>query len=278
MRKSKAEAHRRIIESLHSVGFSQAEMQRVLGISRTPEFERVIKEIQSRQPVSLTKREAFAKQVELFGRLSAISLGRMSEEQELVSNILKDRIGLETFAFLDGAEALADSLIDLDIPDQSDGYYKLLQCLGRYSRFAVSQGYWLDLLERGVFPESDSSLRHDMVRYLDKCCRSHVRPSYPVNAQEVIDRLLDSLSERRADVLRRRFGLNREAESFMVVGLAYGVTRERIRQIENMALRQLMSGERRIILRHLFFVSPASRHVISDAAVQAAFEKLNNSA
>jgi RNA polymerase primary sigma factor len=56
-----------------------------------------------------------------------------------------------------------------------------------------------------------------------------------------VERLLHDLKEREADVLRRRFGLPPydESQTLEDIGQVYGVTRERIRQIEAKALERL---------------------------------------
>ncbi|MBE6959351.1 MAG: RNA polymerase sigma factor RpoD [Ruminococcaceae bacterium] len=62
---------------------------------------------------------------------------------------------------------------------------------------------------------------------------------------EALKEILDTLTEREADVLRMRFGMydgrNRTLEE---VGQIFGVTRERIRQIENKAIRKLRHPSR----------------------------------
>jgi RNA polymerase primary sigma factor len=52
--------------------------------------------------------------------------------------------------------------------------------------------------------------------------------------------ILDSLSDRERAVLEMRFGLKSgESHTLEEVGQAFGVTRERVRQIESKALRKL---------------------------------------
>jgi RNA polymerase primary sigma factor len=58
--------------------------------------------------------------------------------------------------------------------------------------------------------------------------------------KDYMDKALASLSPREARVLRMRFGLGQErAYTLEEVGQKFGLTRERIRQIESKALRQL---------------------------------------
>ncbi len=60
---------------------------------------------------------------------------------------------------------------------------------------------------------------------------------------------LDSLSLKEQDILRQRFGLHGvEQRSLEAIGKDYGVTRERIRQIEIKALAKLRSLQRRHLL------------------------------
>jgi RNA polymerase primary sigma factor len=55
-----------------------------------------------------------------------------------------------------------------------------------------------------------------------------------------MERVLGQLSERERNVLELRFGLeDGRARTLEEVGKAFGVTRERIRQIEAKALRKL---------------------------------------
>jgi RNA polymerase primary sigma factor len=60
--------------------------------------------------------------------------------------------------------------------------------------------------------------------------------------REDVDRALDSLPERERKVIELRFGLKGESpRTLEEVGRAFGVTRERIRQIENNTLKKLES-------------------------------------
>jgi RNA polymerase primary sigma factor len=65
--------------------------------------------------------------------------------------------------------------------------------------------------------------------------------------KEQLHTILESLSERERAVLEMRFGLkDGESHTLEEVGKAFGVTRERVRQIESKALRKLRHpGHRR---------------------------------
>ena len=62
---------------------------------------------------------------------------------------------------------------------------------------------------------------------------------------EALKEILDTLTEREADVLRMRFGMyDGRTPTLEEVGQIFGVTRERIRQIENKAIRKLRHPSR----------------------------------
>ena len=67
---------------------------------------------------------------------------------------------------------------------------------------------------------------------------------------EIVDSVLSTLSTKEADILRMRFGINADKPMTLEeVGQHYGVTRERIRQVENKAIRKLRNPIRANMLR-----------------------------
>ena len=80
-------------------------------------------------------------------------------------------------------------------------------------------------------------------------------PSELLLARETRERteaVLQTLTPREAEILRRRFGMDDgEERTLAEVGQAFGVTRERIRQLEAKALQRLRSPARRRALRPL---------------------------
>jgi RNA polymerase primary sigma factor len=73
------------------------------------------------------------------------------------------------------------------------------------------------------------------------------------NLREKIDELLTGLSEQEQKVLRMRFGLDDDnPKTLEEIGKVFGVTRERIRQIEAKAIRKLRHPSRLKQLKHFY--------------------------
>ena len=65
------------------------------------------------------------------------------------------------------------------------------------------------------------------------------------NPSQVTKKLLSVVSERAADILIRRYGLDKKGETFTLeaIGKDYGITRERVRQVENSALNNIRKSD-----------------------------------
>ena len=79
---------------------------------------------------------------------------------------------------------------------------------------------------------------------------------YGIHRQDmarIVGEVLDTLTPREAKVLRLRWGINLPHDRTLEeVGILFGVTRERIRQIEAKAVRKLKHPSRIDILQPLF--------------------------
>jgi RNA polymerase primary sigma factor len=97
---------------------------------------------------------------------------------------------------------------------------------------------WLPLsLETPVGDEEESELGMFVE---DQDTPSPMEVTYQTMMREKINEVLATLTPREARILRLRFGLDgTRPYTLEEVGLKFGLTRERIRQIEGKALRQL---------------------------------------
>lgn len=98
-------------------------------------------------------------------------------------------------------------------------------------------------LETPVYNEKDSSVLGDFVED-----QNYVHPealTIERALKDDINDVLNTLTEKEADIIRFRFGLNgRSPLSLKEIGDRYNLTKERIRQIEKKALRQLQHPKR----------------------------------
>lgn len=74
-----------------------------------------------------------------------------------------------------------------------------------------------------------------------------------INIRKQVSKLLSSISDKNREVLERRFGIDRdEAETLESIGKSYGITRERVRQIQEYGLKKLVSQGAQAVLAPVF--------------------------
>lgn len=63
--------------------------------------------------------------------------------------------------------------------------------------------------------------------------------------KQITKTLLEVLPERARDVLEKRYGLGKDSDSFTLeaIGQSYGITRERVRQIENYGIQSIQKSD-----------------------------------
>jgi RNA polymerase primary sigma factor len=98
-------------------------------------------------------------------------------------------------------------------------------------------------LDTPVYAERDSSILSDFVE--DSGYKQPEDQMVEKSLQFDINSLLSTLSDKEAEILRHRFGLNgRSPLSLKEIGDKYHLTKERIRQIEKKALKRLQHPNR----------------------------------
>jgi RNA polymerase primary sigma factor len=104
-------------------------------------------------------------------------------------------------------------------------------------------------LENPLHNDKDSSTLGDFIE-----AANYLSPDAHVMAvalQEDIEMLLESMNKKEADVIRFRYVLgNRTPLSLKEIGLRFNLTKERIRQIEKNALKQLQNPMSRKVLEN----------------------------
>ncbi len=108
---------------------------------------------------------------------------------------------------------------------------------------------WLPLsLESPINEDEEDSELGQFIE--DQQTPTPIQSAYAKLLREKIEEVLDSLPPREARILRMRFGLeNGHSYTLEEVGDKFGLTRERIRQIESKALRRLRHPRRSRQLR-----------------------------
>lgn len=106
-------------------------------------------------------------------------------------------------------------------------------------------------LDTPVYEEKDSSLLSDFVE--DKTYRPPEQEVVENSLKEEISKQLSTLTDKEADIIRSRYGLNgRRPMSLKEIGQRYNLTKERIRQIEKKALKRLRHPSRSQHLKAYF--------------------------
>jgi RNA polymerase primary sigma factor len=128
---------------------------------------------------------------------------------------------------------------DLGREPTPDEIAKELECTAREVKDILRMSQLPISLEKPIGEEEDSELG-DFVQ--DETAESPFELAVENLRRENVRKALDALPAREREVIEMRFGLKgHQARTLEEVGRAFGVTRERIRQIENNTLKKLES-------------------------------------
>lgn len=119
----------------------------------------------------------------------------------------------------------------------------LLNMTSEHVREMVNIARDMVSLDAPVFADRDSSNLGDFVE--DEMYEQPEDYAIEVNLKEDIDSVLATLTDKEAEVIRYRFGLNGyRPMSLKEIGDVFSLTKERIRQIEKKAIRRLQHPTR----------------------------------
>lgn len=127
-----------------------------------------------------------------------------------------------------------------DIADRSRMTVDKVRSIMKISKEPIS-------IEMPVGDDEDSMLRDFLV---DKSHPSPLETAILKDLRISIERVLTTLSEKEANIIRKRFGIGEDGpQTLEEVGAEFEVTRERIRQIEVKAIRKLKHPSRSMWLK-----------------------------
>jgi len=108
----------------------------------------------------------------------------------------------------------------------------------------ILQSFWrVPFLLVGIAAGLAGDKRNSLDTGVQKCLNSIIITlSMTFNYQKIYLSLLKDLPQRTTNIIERRFGLKTaKRETLEAIGKSYGITRERVRQIENEGLSQIQS-------------------------------------
>ena len=134
--------------------------------------------------------------------------------------------------------------------DSSPQLHKIYDTVEKVSYLLALRAAYMNIasLDKPVDEEKGDSLLLDLIE--DTNALDPVEGATVIILKEQLEDALNTLTEREKDVLKLRFGLeDNKSKTLEEVGKIFGVTRERIRQIEAKALRKLRHPARSKKLR-----------------------------
>jgi RNA polymerase primary sigma factor/RNA polymerase sigma factor len=110
-----------------------------------------------------------------------------------------------------------------------------------YASWAVIKNYARTIPEHRQHLDRYQTGRDELLEHVPGPAPDEHESDYLPTVHSTLDRMLETLDERERDILRQRFGLDehREPRTLQQVGEHFGVSKERIRQLEARAMSKL---------------------------------------
>ena len=134
----------------------------------------------------------------------------------------------------------------------SDGNVSLMRAVERfdysrgfkfstYASWAIMKNYARTIPEYKHHLDRYQTGRDEMLEHLSTVTQEEQESDYLPAVRSALDNMLEVLDERERSILRQRFGLDehREPKTLQQIGCHFGVSKERIRQLEARAMTKL---------------------------------------
>jgi RNA polymerase sigma-32 factor len=152
-----------------------------------------------------------------------VKIGTTQSQRKLFYNLSKEKQRLENLGFTPDAETLSQTL---DV--SKEDIMEMTQRMGQD-----------DLSLDAPFGEDTTTTRLDMIPALETSAEERIaRDEISASLRENIQTLLPQLNEKEQDLLYQRLLANNPV-TLREIGDKYGITRERVRQIESRLLQKL---------------------------------------
>jgi RNA polymerase sigma factor (sigma-70 family) len=112
-----------------------------------------------------------------------------------------------------------------------------------YASWAIMKNYARTMPEHRQHRDRYQTGREELLEHLASPPPGEHESDYLPAVRATLDRMLSTLDEREQSILRQRFGLDehREPQTLEQIGRRFGVSKERIRQLETRAMTKLRS-------------------------------------
>jgi RNA polymerase sigma factor (sigma-70 family) len=112
-----------------------------------------------------------------------------------------------------------------------------------YASWAIMKNYARTIPEHKQHRDRYQTGREELLEHVSSAPPEEHESDYLPAVRATLDRMLGTLDERERSILRQRFGLDehREPQTLQQIGRRFGVSKERIRQLEARAMTKLRS-------------------------------------